>query len=110
MPRQNVSTGHAAVAIGEAGVRRNDERRIHCDQIEGLAEHRFEKIAFAKLDARDPVHRGVEPREPDGARAQVRGDDLTGPARHRDGLSAAPRAEVERTGGGTLDGGVPEGP
>ena len=87
----------AAVAIRPAVLRRDDERRIRGDDVEGLTLDRLEQAAEPALDVREAVERRVQLGERERAGIDVRRDDLACLARGEHGLHAAARADVERT-------------
>jgi len=89
----------AGVAVDEAlarprGGRRDHERRVGRDQVEGLAGHRFPEGALAHLHV-DVVERGVERGDRQGARIDVGRDDPAGVRGQVERLDPAAGAEVE---------------
>ena len=84
-----------AVAIGEPGLRRDDERRVAGDQVEHLACDGLEEAAGARLDVVDPVQRGVERGEGERAWIDVRGDNAIGVRGREERLHAVAGADVE---------------
>jgi hypothetical protein len=87
-----------AVDQSRAGGRRDHERRVGGDQVEGLVAHRVEEPARTGLDVRRVVQGRVELRCPHRPGVDVGGDDGVGVGRQVQGLDSAPGAEVEGPG------------
>ena len=103
--------GHPGVAVDQslARRRRDHERRVGHDQVEGLPAHRVEEAAFGAGDSagracRDLVQGGVEPGEPERSRVQVAGDHPVGVLGEVQRLHPAPGAEIERRSDRLADG------
>src|SRR5438045_1856844 len=88
-------TGEATVAIDEAGVGRDDKRRVRHDEVEFVAGDRLEQVAFPYVDVVAAVQTHRERGESDRAWIAVGGDHLTRVALRVQGLDARSGAEVE---------------
>src|SRR6185295_17403206 len=83
--------------------------RVADDQVEALARDRREKVAFPEFHPAHSVEARVEPREGDGTRVLVHGDDAVAVARGEEGLDAPAHAEIEGAAHTPPDGQAIEG-
>ena len=98
--------GEPGVAVDEAltGGRRDHERRVGGDEVEGLPGDRCEERAVADLDVGGAVEERVDPGDPQGAGVDVGGHHLAAVPGQVQRLDAAAGAEVQRPADRLADG------